>query len=650
MDSTQEKQNKPCAQNNNSFIGSVTTVVCIIMCAAINGILEGHCDLCWGRHNFRGMMLQRCRDCGVNFHCECYGVVAAHSEKDPQIQCFACKAVGKTFHVRDRDNNNKRIAVTVKERPTECCLCGTNNGEAFLHAMHPVFDDHGPRGRQILLRATKRKPQRLAWAHTLCCAAICSLMNGCVYGCKKDGSYEGEGAESQVDKDDDDESVNSALAMSMMEDTAAEDYADITHYVYTLPKNPKRDEDYQPWLHLIAETKRELRCILCGKNDNPKGVYRLAVQCCANDEKEFKEFRGYHRDLHGDTCFQPMHVGCALFRKEEDGSWPSEKRVFFFPGSSKKGAKYQEPIVNVFCDAHARDIRVNRPLSAPKLAPPVYNNIVYAPVEDRKPASEGNSSKTTAAHVARAGTRAVALNTMASEMTAALHKGTASALYKPILLGQSFHNKPTASEKESRTKNGPLNDIDSSANPSLDTMDAGPKSNKRARLFKISECKLDQYEDTELEQKFHEIVQDVQSHVVGQSGLIESLDESKAEWKEKLSVPLTVFTSLWAKVEKTVLTEAERVETEMGREAEQEERASRAEEEETKGKADGDESDAEQEETASGREEAKGKADGEESDAEQVETEMRFDWSCLIIGPNFNPGYDFSRGEIREEY
>jgi hypothetical protein len=54
-------------------------------------------------------------------------------------------------------------------RPTECVLCSVKTG---IHAMHPLYDQFGKFGRQLVLPASgvgfMKKERRLAWVHTLC--------------------------------------------------------------------------------------------------------------------------------------------------------------------------------------------------------------------------------------------------------------------------------------------------------------------------------------------------------------------------------------------------------------------------------------------------------------------------------------------------
>jgi hypothetical protein len=300
--------------------------------------LKGLCDICCCKDGFQGMKLLTCRGCKVSFHDRCYGFEYA----TPDPLCWACQSIGKTFHVRKRDVKGQRIAITQQERPTECCLCGTDNRNEFLHAMHPVYDMYGASGRQLLLAGNKSQPARLAWAHTLCCLVITSHSQtmGCVYGCARDGYF--EGIEDEPERSDD-ETVNSVLVGPMEEDYGK---LSIHHFVYVLKK---KEEPDNVWTRVIQNHKK-LKCSYCGKNDLPSSVYRIAIQCSANDENEYKEFQGTHTELGEDTCYVAQHVGCAVWRKNPE--WPKRRRVCFFSGEHGE----TEAVSNVFCDVHSRDL------------------------------------------------------------------------------------------------------------------------------------------------------------------------------------------------------------------------------------------------------------------------------------------------------
>ena len=320
------------------------------------------CDICWARPRKHGLSFsfQRCKTCGVGVHKECYGN-ANSTTPSADFECLACQAVGKTVRVRKRDKtNHQRLSFKISERPTECCLCSVDDGKAWYHAMHPIFDDYGPTGRQLLLPPTRDKPYpRLAWAHTLCCLAVSSHSHtaGCVFGCTSNGEYDGEednGANSDTS------SVNSDLHES--EDES------ITHFVYCLKRYAHEPDN--PWTKKIWEQQHELKCQICGEDDSVPSSFRIPVQCSANDESEHSEFEGMHKGLTCDTCYVPMHVGCAIWGRNDVGQLPTCRRIYFFPGQSldaddaesAKNLSEREkhfathPVTNIFCEAHAEDL------------------------------------------------------------------------------------------------------------------------------------------------------------------------------------------------------------------------------------------------------------------------------------------------------
>jgi hypothetical protein len=217
--------------------------------------------------------------------------------------------------------------------------------------MHPVYDDWGDRGRQILLPKTQTKPPRLAWAHTACalCIGAHEATKGCVYGCGIDGHY--EGCEDE-DPASDTESVNSDLGNTTKLPAWTAGSA-IHHYVYCLKKPGQPDDD---WTRTIREQQNDLTCQVCGSTD--PGTYRIPLQCCANDENEPEEFRRCHKDLQGDeTCYVPVHVGCAMWRQDASGERPAVQRFFYFPAG--KNDEHTEPAVSLYCLAHALDMADN---------------------------------------------------------------------------------------------------------------------------------------------------------------------------------------------------------------------------------------------------------------------------------------------------
>jgi hypothetical protein len=244
--------------------------------------LSGCCSLCLGKDGFRGMMLQQCRDCGVLYHSECYSrSVSEHN--DP---CWACQAVGTT--VKGRTLEGKLCKVSIKERPTECCLCSVATDTP--QTMHPVYD--GPGGKQLVDEHGKA-----VFCHTLCAYFINSYSDTreCVYG------------ETTMDDDS------------------------IHYFVCALNQNPKH---------------QKLRCSICGKDDRPGAVLRIPIQCSANSNEEYPEFKACHSST--SSCRETMHVGCAMW-----GAL-NLRRVFFYPGNET-----QDLVANAYCQVHAQDLKTH---------------------------------------------------------------------------------------------------------------------------------------------------------------------------------------------------------------------------------------------------------------------------------------------------
>jgi hypothetical protein len=78
----------------------------------------------------------------------------------------------------------------------------------------------------------------------------------------------------------------------------------------------------------------------------------LAVQCCANDESEYKSYRKVHAKLHGmETCTVAYHVGCARWGLDDGGEYECVQRVLFDP------VNVNGVVSNVFCTLHAKDLQ-----------------------------------------------------------------------------------------------------------------------------------------------------------------------------------------------------------------------------------------------------------------------------------------------------
>lgn len=277
------------------------------------------CDICLQKDDWKGLKLQQCIECGVAVHEECYGLVGMSSYKPGKFACYACQAVG--HKIQGATIRGKTKTILQRERPMECVLCAVNYGP--MHAMHPLYNDYGSNGRQLILPAGHHVPERLGWVHTLCAMSICDNRNtkGCVYGCDENGDYEGEEANG----------VHRFVMCGLVDD--------------------EKDKD---WVRLLKEHRRELKCIICGEHDKSGGKdLRVPIQCCAGDDDEYKEFKKFHEKLR-EPCSQAMHVGCAMWGTRRSGP-PMKRRMWFFPGGTEDSA-FSEPITEMFCDQHAREM------------------------------------------------------------------------------------------------------------------------------------------------------------------------------------------------------------------------------------------------------------------------------------------------------
>jgi len=264
------------------------------------------CDVCEFRDGKYGFNLLKCKSCGVTVHDVCY---LGHplNDTDGSWECYLCAEV---------DKNERSLRI-------KCVLCSVNDG---LHAMHPLYDNHGKEGK------------RIGWVHTICAAFVgtYSITKGTVYACNKDGKYGGE--------DDD------------LSDSEEEFDKSTHHYVIC---NSGGDD---LWSKRIMEC-RKLICNFCGLSD--EHVLRIPVQCSAGDRDEIPELkRKYYSSLsrkHSDmisSCSVPMHVGCARWNNKS-----LYKQVFYFPGADKASDKtcgYQEPKCFVYCNNHAKLIKQSK--------------------------------------------------------------------------------------------------------------------------------------------------------------------------------------------------------------------------------------------------------------------------------------------------
>jgi hypothetical protein len=105
--------------------------------------------------------------------------------------------------------------------------------------------------------------------------------------------------------------------------------------------------------------------MICGLNDLYS--FRLVIQCSAGDEDEDPSYRAAHTSMgHYDTCFCAMHVGCAVWGRNDVGEFPNNRRVYFFPGLAKvikptdnasDEATDLSTVTRIYCPVHATELQ-----------------------------------------------------------------------------------------------------------------------------------------------------------------------------------------------------------------------------------------------------------------------------------------------------
>uniref|UniRef100_A0A7S4VGK4 Zinc finger PHD-type domain-containing protein n=1 Tax=Ditylum brightwellii TaxID=49249 RepID=A0A7S4VGK4_9STRA len=376
--------------------------------------IKGKCDICGKKDGFRELYLQKCSECGVCVHASCYGLDGiATSKKLKNWKCLACAAVGTEILISHR--GKKKRTMVQEKRPAECALCSVDTG---IHAMHPLYDDGGKNGRHMVLPADEKREldKRLAWVHSLCAFYINANpnTNSCVYGCGKDGYYDGmpdeddesdnsddgeDGSDDEAAPKDDNASVVSSTSEESLDPTRRQAIAkkksdsakepddeeknndeshsdssgsdsdedddidyDAIHDVHHFAIASKMDGQHTAWSQKIYDLRNDCKCHICGKYD--RRSLRIPVQCSAGDDTEFAEFKDRHKDMKFRSCHRAMHVGCARWGLDDEGKPPSQQHVFCYPGSMEEGRQFSEPVFCAYCTEHAENI--NRKKSQPQ--------------------------------------------------------------------------------------------------------------------------------------------------------------------------------------------------------------------------------------------------------------------------------------------
>ncbi|KAL7542654.1 hypothetical protein ACHAXR_011961, partial [Thalassiosira sp. AJA248-18] len=347
--------------------------------------IKGKCDICEKTDGFWGHNLQKCKVCNLRVHELCYGIVETKC-KDPNFVCHACKAVSTEVEVNvpskiggcGKKMGEKRELVKQEHRPTECVLCSHDKG---IHAMHPLLDTHGPDSRQLLIDrpcwggdGLAKKEKRLAWVHTLCASVICSNPGtaGSVFGCDKDGNYNGDEEEDSCDEE---EYVEEDNGDAKEDDNGAKSEHDIEKEDGSIGEESCAEQSRLcsfaiategGWAENIRD-HRNLKCFICGGKDK---TWRIPVQCVAGDKEEHQRWKDRHP--RGTECCKAVHVGCARWGcVEPEGSHLETidgkrcRLCYFTPGrypeddeASKDSYEVEKSktVAHCYCTAHARDL------------------------------------------------------------------------------------------------------------------------------------------------------------------------------------------------------------------------------------------------------------------------------------------------------
>ena len=359
------------------------------------------CDVCQFKDGHQHLVLLKCIKCQLNVHRECYGL-QSYSQEERDFICFACEAVGKEIPAVEHKTKEKKTAappeavesenakakdatpeestkddskeetanaaedpslangdssgkkssgdseimITQSTRPRHCVLCNHNPpNDTAVHAMHPIYDTHGPNARQKAFKDKDGKLQ-LAWAHSLC--AFVLTQHKVLYGVQANGTtHEGQ-QEDLRDK----RSKNPFLKEEdeiIADDCDFGDAAPMHHFVYYTHVGEDKSRDTTNALSLIKEYRAN-PCCVC----NQSTVYgmEIPIQCLANDKYEYHRYRGTHKETlkEDECCTTGIHVGCGQWRPDN-----KPRRVLYFPGSETS-----DPVKAIYCNVHAPDITAKK--------------------------------------------------------------------------------------------------------------------------------------------------------------------------------------------------------------------------------------------------------------------------------------------------
>jgi hypothetical protein len=338
-------------------------------------IPTGKCDICnySDGHNF--LVLIECTDCGVKVHRDCYGM-PTFTER--YFQCVACHAKDRTFEVEDV-TSGLFLDIPQVGRPNHCDLCGhVDEDDSTVRALHPLYDNYGNKARQLYTVLDDGVTPRLAWAHTICGFFLATRQ--LLYATSRQGvTHEGDDADVadtrrvNLELDDYEESI--------IQDDLYQGYAPSHHFVWHRERK---------WTQIVKEHQKYLTCGICGKSDDDskkkhERIFRVAVQCTANEKFEYHLFQSTHTKSlkDDDTCTRAYHVGCARYYNDttNDSNTNSNddtnnnsikkkkplRRVYYFPGlppsddkvppsDDKEKESSLDPIRCIYCKLHAQDV------------------------------------------------------------------------------------------------------------------------------------------------------------------------------------------------------------------------------------------------------------------------------------------------------
>jgi len=181
--------------------------------------------------------------------------------------------IGQVIRLEKAEGDIRQI--TIKTRPKHCALCPISTG---LHAMHPLFDKHGPHGQPIAAKG-KNDEEGILWVHTLCALVTNSDQGtrGLIYGCVEGGNYDDDD-----DDDDDDESSESSKDTDSKNDDKNVNGLDLAYrgegtdiLLVPAPNHFVMTYDNRALLRRLADF-RELKCEVCKHVD--KRSRRLPLQ------------------------------------------------------------------------------------------------------------------------------------------------------------------------------------------------------------------------------------------------------------------------------------------------------------------------------------------------------------------------------------